>query len=90
MRLIFLIFFTTFCLTGCFQSDNKNLLIVRDKSDDYLTSIVKPPLQVPADLSPLPQITQYPLPDDLPQPGTVAKVDILPPGFGERLAKPKL
>lgn len=58
---------------------------MRNRSMDYLKSSVIAPLRVPQDLSDPSTYEVYPLPNDMPELGSLQPVSLLPPGFGSEL-----
>ncbi len=68
-------------LTGCQQLNQQRAKYIRDREQDYLTSTVMAPMQVPADLTYLKGQEHYSYPDVIP--GSVHPMSIVPPGFGE-------
>jgi len=73
-----------FMLTGCEFLHEQRAVYIRDRGEDYLTSELAPPLDV------LPPLTYndsrvFPLPDVVPQSGSLDSISIQPPGFGDDL-----
>lgn len=68
-------------LTGCQQINQQRAKYVRDREQDYLTSTVMAPMQVPADLTYLKGQEHYSFPDVIPE--SLHPVSVVPPGFGE-------
>jgi len=70
-------------LCGCQKINQKRAVYVRDRGQDYLTHTILPPLKVPEGYS-HPQVTEnFPLPEPLPEMGTLTPVSVVPPGFGQ-------
>jgi uncharacterized lipoprotein len=69
-------------LCGCQQINEKRQTYVRDRAEDYLSSAIIAPLQVPPSLSHPVESEAYPLPEPLPSMGELQDVPLLPPGFG--------
>jgi len=67
-----------FILSGC----QHQLAQLRNRDKDYLHSVVIAPLRVPEGLSTPEKYDDFPLPQHIPLPGSVAAVSIVPPGFG--------
>jgi uncharacterized lipoprotein len=55
---------------------------IKGNDKQYLKSSLINPLKMPAGLTLKEDKETYPLPPQVPQPGTVAPVSIEPPGFG--------
>lgn len=59
-------------LVGCSNLADKSYF--RNRAKDYHSAYVTPPLEVPDDLSSVPQYDQYPLPHDVPEEPTTVYV----------------
>ncbi len=73
-----------FMLTGCEFLHEQRTVYIRDRGEDYLTSELVPPLDVPSPLT-YKHSTVFPLPDVVPQTGSLDSISIQPPGFGDDL-----
>ncbi|MFI4937623.1 MAG: hypothetical protein ACHQJ6_03835 [Candidatus Berkiellales bacterium] len=70
-------------LSGCQQFSQKKTEYIGRWRPDYRSSTVLPPLKIPANVN-HPAVTEsYPLPLQIPAPGSVSAVSLVPPGFGQ-------
>lgn len=69
-------------LIGCQQVAQKKHEYVRNRGKDYLTSVVIAPLEIPPELCHPTTTENFPVPEMLPPLGSVARVSMVPPGFG--------
>lgn len=84
-RVILLILAASY-IVGCASENENRTQLFHDKSNDYLTSKIYPPLKTPKGLANPMYSQQYPLPDVLPEPNAdIGKIDLEPPGFGKEL-----
>lgn len=82
MKKIMMILFLLLPLLGCQQIARQQHEYIRNRAKDYLTSFAIAPLEVPPGLvKPVPN-ENYPLPEALPPIGQLARVSLVPPGFG--------
>lgn len=71
-------------LTGCEFLHQQRTVYIRDRGEDYLTSELVAPLDVPAPLT-YHHSQVFPLPDVAPELGSLDNISIQPPGFGDAL-----
>ncbi len=72
-------------LTGCEFLHEQRAVYVRDRGEDYLTSELVAPLDVPSPLT-YNHSHVFPLPNTTPVLGSLDNISIQPPGFGEDLS----
>ena len=68
---------------GCQQIAVQKHEYIRNRGKDYLTSFTIAPLEIPPELSHPTPTENYPVPETLTPIGKLAKVSLVPPGFGE-------
>ena len=69
-------------LLGCQTLENQQLDYWRSSENDYLNSRLIAPLKLPEGFK-LEKQSNYPIPSPLPQPGSIHRPSLVPPGFGE-------
>jgi uncharacterized lipoprotein len=71
----------TILLSGCQQVNKKRSQYVRNFAQDYLNTSLIAPLKIPEGMA-QPEVTEnYPLPENIPAPGSVTPPSLTPPGF---------
>lgn len=82
MKKLTLLIIAMLPLVGCQQIAQQKHEYIRNRSYDYLTSGVIAPLEIPPDLSHPTPTENFPVPERLSPLGRLAKVSLVPPGFG--------
>lgn len=81
---VILVIISFMIISGCDYIHDKRKIYVRDRGQDYVTSELVVPLEVPHHMSQY-HSDVFPLPEFIPQHGDIDDISLKPPGFGQTL-----